>query len=74
VKKTTIYLDDAADRRLVEISRRRGRSRAALIRDAVERMIIDDDRPPRRPRPLGASGHPDTSEQVDDLLAEGFGE
>jgi hypothetical protein len=74
VKKTTIYLDDATDGRLVEMSRWHGRSRAALIREAVERMIVDDDRPPRRPRALGASGHSDTSEQVDELLAQGFGE
>lgn len=73
VKKTTIYLDDAADSRLIEISRRRGRSRAALIRDAVERLIADDDRPPRRPRSLGASGHSDTAERADEVLAEGFG-
>lgn len=74
MKKTTIYLDDSTERRLAEMSRRRGRSRAALIRDAVERMIVDDGRPPRRPRPLGASGHSDTSAQVDEVLAEGFGE
>jgi Ribbon-helix-helix protein, copG family len=74
VKKTTIYLDDVTDRRLSDISRRRGQSRAALIRGAVELMIAADDRPPRRPRPLGASGHVDTSQRVDEILAEGFGE
>lgn len=37
-------------------------------------MIVDHDRPPRAPRALGASGHPETSEQVDALLADGFGE
>lgn len=74
VKKTTIYLDDGTDSRLIEMSRQRGRSRAALIREAVERMIVEDDRPPRQPRPLGASGHSDTSEQVDEILAGGFGE
>lgn len=73
MKKTTIYLDDATDSRLAEMSRRHSRSRAALIRDAVKRMIADDDRPPRRPRPLGASGHSDTAERVDEVLAEGFG-
>lgn len=74
MKKTTIYLDDVTDGRLIEMSRRHGRSRAALIRDALDRMIADDDRPPRRPRPLGASGHTDTAERVDEILAEGFGE
>ncbi|HEX5404573.1 MAG TPA: CopG family transcriptional regulator [Pseudonocardiaceae bacterium] len=74
MKKTTIYLDDATESRLIEMSRRRKRPRAALIRDAVERMIVDDDRPPRRPHPLGASGHSDTSERVDEILAQGFGE
>lgn len=74
MKKTTIYFDEGTESRLIEISRRRGLSRAALIRDAVQRMIADDDRPPRRPRTLGASGHPDTSERVDEVLADGFGE
>lgn len=74
MKKTTIYLDEVTDGRLAEMARRGGCSRAALIRDAVERMIADDDRPPRRPRPLGASGHSDTSTRVDEILAEGFGE
>jgi hypothetical protein len=73
MKKTTIYLDEVTDGRLTELSLRHGRSRAALIRDAVERMIAADDRPPRKPRPLGASGHEDTSRRVDEILAEGFG-
>lgn len=73
MKKTTIYLDEATDGRLGEMSQRHGRPRAALIRDAIERLIADDERPPRRPRPLGASGHPDTSQRVDEILAEGFG-
>lgn len=74
MKKTTIYLDDVTDSRLMEMSRRHSRSRAALIRVAVERMIADDDKPRRRPRALGASGHANTAEQVDEILADGFGE
>lgn len=74
MKKTTIYFDEPTEHRLIEISRRLGRSRAALIRDAVAKMIADDDRPPRRPRALGASGHSGTSERVDEILGEGFGE
>lgn len=74
MKKTTIYFDEATEHRLIELARRHGRSRAALIRDAVEKMIADDDRPPRRPRALGASGHSDTSERVDQILDDGFGE
>lgn len=73
VKKTTIYLDDLMDQRLEEMSQRRGRSRAAMIREAVERLIAAEDRPPRRPRALGASGHADTSVRVDEILADGFG-
>jgi hypothetical protein len=71
MKKTTVYFDDVTQRRLIELSRRRRRSQAALIRDAVEDMIANDDRPPRVPRPLGASGHSDTSQRVDEILDEG---
>jgi Arc/MetJ-type ribon-helix-helix transcriptional regulator len=73
VKKTTIYLDDADDAQLREATARRGWSRSDLTREAVRALLSDETALPRRPRPLGSSGHHDTSERVDDLLAAGFG-
>jgi Arc/MetJ-type ribon-helix-helix transcriptional regulator len=73
VKKTTIYLDDADDARLGEAAARRGWSRSDLIREAIRQLLSDETALPRRPRPLGRSGHHDTSERVDDRLADGFG-
>lgn len=77
MKKTTIYLDDADDARLGEATARRGwsrsESRSDLTREAVRALLSDETALPRRPRPLGSSGHHDTSERVDDLLAAGFG-
>lgn len=72
MKKTTIYFDEVTDRRLVEMSRRHGRSRSDLIRDAVTQMIAADDPPRRRPRALGASGYADTSHRVDEILGLGL--
>ena len=73
MKKTTIYLDDADAARLREATARRGWSRSDLIREAVRALLSDETALPRRPRPLGRSGHHDTSARVDDLLAAGFG-
>jgi hypothetical protein len=72
VKKTTIYLDDADDLLLNQAAARRGTSRTELIREAIRNMLGAETAAPR-PRPLGRSGHDDTSQRVDDLLAEGFG-
>ncbi len=74
MKKTTIYLDDADDQRLSDAARRRGTSRTEIIRDAVRQFLTDNEAPVRRPRTLGRSGHSDTSERVDDILAGGFGQ
>ncbi|WP_029138199.1 ribbon-helix-helix domain-containing protein [Nakamurella lactea] len=74
MKKTTIYLDDTDDLRLQQAAVRRGSSRTDLIRTAIRRLLDSEEAPSDRPRVLGRSGHRDTSEHVDDLLAEGFGQ
>jgi hypothetical protein len=73
VRKTTIYLDDADDLLLRQAAARRGSSQTDLIREAIRKLLSAESLAPRRPRPLGASGHAGTSAQVDDLLADGFG-
>ncbi len=72
MKKTTIYFDEVTDRRLADMSTRHGRSRSDLIRDAVDKIVAEDDPPRRKPRPLGASGVADTSHRVSEILTEGF--
>lgn len=74
MRKTTIYLDGDDDARLTEEAARRGMSRSELIREAIRRMLGTGEASPRRPRPLGRSGHSDTSERVDRALSEGFGD
>jgi Arc/MetJ-type ribon-helix-helix transcriptional regulator len=74
VRKTTIYLDDADDQLLRQAAARRGSSRTDLIREAIRRLLSTEAAQTRRPRPLGRSGHTDTSRRVDEILAEGFGQ
>jgi predicted transcriptional regulator len=73
VTRTTVYLDATEYRRIKEIARRRGRTPAALIREAVQAYT---DRHAPRPRPksigIGRSGRGDVAERADELLA-GFG-
>lgn len=74
MRKTTIYLDEADDVLLTEAAIRRGTSRTELIREAIRRMLGSEAAAPRRPRPLGRSGHSDSSERVEEILSEGFGD
>lgn len=74
MRKTTIYLDDADDLLLTQAAARRGSSRTELIREAIRRLLSTEAAPTGRPRPLGSSGHSDTSRRIDEILAEGFGQ
>ena len=53
MEKTTIYLPRELERRLTQAARRAGRSRAALIREALERYLADE-AAAVRPASLGA--------------------
>jgi hypothetical protein len=71
VFKTTIYLPEHLKRSIARLARRRGRSEASVIREALERLAESD-----RPRPragLFRSGDPHLAERVDEAL-KGFGE
>lgn len=73
-RKTTVYLDADAYRRLKELAREQGRPAAELVREAVvEYAERHGSRP--APRSIGAmrSGLGDLSERADVYL-EGFGE
>lgn len=67
--KTTVYLDPADYRRLKAIARRRKRSAAELIREAIANYARQFGRR-SRPRSVGAgrSGRGDLSERADELL------
>lgn len=41
MRRTQIYLEEAADRQLRELAAAEGRSAAALIRDAVDRYLSE---------------------------------
>jgi metal-responsive CopG/Arc/MetJ family transcriptional regulator len=73
MRKTTIYLDEPDDLLLTKEAERRGTSRTELIREAIRRMLAEDQPSRPRPRTLGHSGHRETSERVDAVLSEGFG-
>lgn len=73
MRKTTIYLDAADDALLRQAAARRGSTRSELIREAIRRLLRAETPADRRPRPLGRSGHSDTSQRVDELLEDGFG-
>jgi Ribbon-helix-helix protein, copG family len=72
MEKTTVYLPAALKRRLAQAARRRGQPEAALIRAAIERLLVEEARP-RPTLPLFRSGDPTLAERVDEALV-GFGE
>jgi len=67
--KTTVYLDEGDYRRLKAIARRRKRSAAELIREAVASYARREGGR-SRPRSVaaGRSGRGDLSERADELL------
>lgn len=69
-KKTTVYLDPDAYRRLKLIARARKRPPAELVREAVIEYAARHERP-RLATSVGAfrSGRADLSERAEDLLA-----
>lgn len=71
MKKTTVYLPDDLKAAL-ERAAARGRSEAALIREAVRKLTQDAERP--KPRlPLFSGGDPTLAERVDEEPKKGFG-
>lgn len=76
MKRTTVFLDEPTLRRLKQKARAEGKSFAQCVREAVAAYVAA---PPRGARPLPSwvgmfnSGHTDTSERVDEILAETLG-
>lgn len=75
MKRTTIYLDSELELELKAEAERRRRPMAELVREAVRAYLAGDEA--AEPPGIGAfdSGHGDTAERAEELLAEtGFGE
>jgi hypothetical protein len=75
--RTQVQLDEAAAEALKRKAADRGTSVAALIREAVERLLAEDDREAIRRRALSVagmfrSGLSDVSENHDHYLGEDF--
>ena len=74
VKRTTVKLPDEVDARLRKEAELRQTTVSSLVREAIEQFLSG--RPRRRRRlpftGLFASGYTDTSERVDQILAEIF--
>ncbi len=71
MKRTTIFLDDATERRLREAARRTGQPMAGMVREALS-AYLDHREAVVTPLPSlagrFASGTSDTSQRVDELL------
>lgn len=66
--KTTVYLEESADRALKQLARSQGRSQAEIIREALAAYAAKASFP--RPKGIGAyrSGRSDVSERAEELL------
>ncbi len=70
--RTTVYLSQDAKRRLSLAARRRHRSEAELIRDAIDRLLAEEPERPK-PNPPVLDLSPPIADDVDGHLAAGFG-
>jgi Arc/MetJ-type ribon-helix-helix transcriptional regulator len=73
MRKTTVYLPDALKARLERVAAETHSSEAEIIREAIDRFTGERERP--RPKlPLFESGQVGLAEDVDEILAQGFGQ
>ena len=73
MKRTTVFLDESLERRLKQRARRDGKSFAQCVREAVAAYVASPAAGQRKlPSWVGMfdSGRTDTSERVDEILAE----
>ena len=72
--KTSVYLPEQLKHELGLVARRRGRSEAELIREAIARLVAEEGQERPRPEPgLFTSDDPGLAGRVDEVLAGGFG-
>jgi len=70
--RTTVYLSLDAKRRLSAAARRRHRSEAELIREAIDQLLTDEPEYPR-PSPPQLDLDPAVVDNLDEHLSAGFG-
>lgn len=71
MKRTTIFIEEGAERELQALARRKGRPVASLVREAVAQYVVKA-RAEQAPRlqfiAAGRSGREDVAERHEDLL------
>ncbi len=67
--KTTVYLTPELKRGLAKLAAQQGMSEAALLREAVARLVLDVDAPSPR-LPLFRGSGPSIAEDIDRALEE----
>lgn len=72
MKRTTIFINEGVERELRLVARRRGRSVAAVVRDAIAREIAAEARPPLSFIGVGDSGRHDVAARHEELLWKGL--
>jgi hypothetical protein len=72
MRRTTVYLDELMDVQLARLARLQKRSKADLIREALELFLVAKRAPEPVPSWVGAgrSGIPDLAERDEELLGE----
>ena len=70
--RTTVYLSLNAKQRLSAAARRRHRSEAELIREAIDQLLADEPERPR-PSPPQLDLDPAVIDNLDEHLSAGFG-
>jgi hypothetical protein len=68
MKRTTIFIEEGIERELRLVARRRGRSVAAVVRDAIAREVAAEARPPLSFIGIGDSGRSDVARRHEELL------
>jgi predicted transcriptional regulator len=72
MKRTTIFIDEGTERELQALARKQRRPMASIVREAVEKYVLEQRRSPERPQltfiAAGRSGHTDTADRHETLL------
>jgi hypothetical protein len=71
MKRTTIFLDESAERDLKALAQRRDVPMADLVREALGRYLVEEKRGESAPLSfiaIGRSGRSDTAERHEELL------
>src|ERR1700676_3805523 len=71
--RTTVYLSQDAKHRLSQAARRRHRSEAELIREAIDHLLAAEPDRPVPDLPVFDDLEASLPDSVDELLAAGFG-